>query len=162
MKSLLVSRFTLFMELLPGWVVLAATPWGVVEAWGPHFTVCKDEAMCVCVCEGEHLGFAILRYRAVIQSVAVTSSSPKKTCQGRAALNQVQSRVIAAHFSAGLSPFRKFSDKSLSKCLTCPQLLAKKICVWPRMKEKIILPVSTWSIFCRFLQWGWGKKWKPA
>lgn len=80
------------------WVVVAATPGTGTGPPGPHFTVCKDEAV-----SGEALGFAILRDGVVIQCVAATSLALKRTGQGRAAQNQVGSSHCCAVFLRSLS-----------------------------------------------------------
>lgn len=45
-----------FEELPLGWVLVAATHWGMVEVPRPHITLCRDEAGW-----GSHLRFAVLR-----------------------------------------------------------------------------------------------------
>lgn len=88
---------------------------------------------------GEALEFAILRDGVVFQFVVATRR-PWRKLVGAEGLRTRWGAVTAARFPSDLSPFSRLTDKSLPKCLISPPLLAKKVCMWPRRKEEILLP----------------------
>lgn len=107
------------------------------DPWSPFY--CLQRCGSIGGGTGEALGFAILRDGVVIPFVAATSSALKKTGQGRAAQNQVGSRRCCAVFLGSLS-LQQIHWQILTQMFDFPPLLAKKICMWPRRKEDILLP----------------------